>query len=83
MDKISGSSFKAPKTHLMEQDSRLPPLTNLRSFNIISNVFKIALFALIVLLRKAMFAVKRNPIVTLRYLLFSIEFNDNAPWVVL
>mmetsp|Transcript_18339 Transcript_18339/g.39948 ORF Transcript_18339/g.39948 Transcript_18339/m.39948 type:complete len:287 (-) Transcript_18339:69-929(-) len=76
---LSGSSFEAPTTHLMGHDSLLPPLSNLRSFKIVNNVFKIALFALKISSRKAISAVGRNPDVTLRYSSFSRDFRDNGP----
>mmetsp|Transcript_21481 Transcript_21481/g.50872 ORF Transcript_21481/g.50872 Transcript_21481/m.50872 type:complete len:215 (-) Transcript_21481:570-1214(-) len=76
---LSGSSLEAPTTHRIGHDSLDPPLSNLRSFKIVNKVFKIALFALKISSRKPMFAVGKNPEVTLRYSSFSRDFRDKGP----
>ena len=76
---LSGSSFDAPMTQRIEQSSWPPALSNFRSFRIVNSVFNIAEFALNISSRKAIDAVGRYPLVTLRYSSFSKLLNERGP----
>ena len=77
---LSGNSFEAAITHRIGHSSRRPaPLSNCRSFKIVSRVFNMAELALKISSKNATDAVGKNPSVHRRYSSFSKARKESGP----